>query len=215
MAFLGNVLVLVALRRDSSLHPPSKLLLSSLAVTDLCAGLFSEPLYVSLLLTVLNEHWKICRYLAVTVFTTGTILTLVSLSTLTAISVDRLLAPFVRVEVQTGCYFEANPFDDHRLLGAVCWLYNSEALLEVKNNLKVPSYSYITVSSNLDLLLYNDFPHPPSSSKSSTRPCSTTQSNKSTEHSAIQKGSINGTVVAVHINRLLSTSNIGKFVHED
>ena len=91
-AFLGNVLVLVALRRDSSLHPPSKLLLRSLAVTDLCAGLFSEPLYVSLLLTVLNEHWKICRYLAVTVFTTGTILTLVSLSTLTAISVDRLLA---------------------------------------------------------------------------------------------------------------------------
>ena len=123
--------------------------------------------------------------------------------------------PVVRVEVQTGCYFKANPFDDHRLLGAVCWLYNSEALLEVKNNLKVPSYSYITVSSNLDLLLYNDFAHPPSSSKSSTRPCSTTQSNKSTEHSAIQKGSINGTVVAVNINRLLSTSNIGKFVHED
>ena len=40
-AFLGNVLVLVALRRDSSLHPPSKHLLRSLAVTDLCAGLFS------------------------------------------------------------------------------------------------------------------------------------------------------------------------------
>ena len=91
-AFLGNVLVLVALRRDSSLHPPSKLLLRNLAVTDLCAGLFSEPLYVTLLLTVVNGHWNICRYLAVTVFTTGTILSLVSLLTLTAISVDRLLA---------------------------------------------------------------------------------------------------------------------------
>ena len=34
-AFLGNVLVLVALRKDSSLHPPSKFLLRSLAVTDL------------------------------------------------------------------------------------------------------------------------------------------------------------------------------------
>ena len=91
-AFLGNVLVLVALRRDPSLHPPSKLLLRNLAVTDLCACLFSEPLYVTLLLTVVNEHWNICRYLAVTVFTTGKILSLVSLLTLTAISVDRLLA---------------------------------------------------------------------------------------------------------------------------
>ena len=91
-AFLGNVLVLVALRRDSSLHPPSKLLLRSLAVTDLFAGLFLEPLYVTLLLIILNEQWNICRYLAVTVFSTGKILTLVSLLTLTAISVDRLLA---------------------------------------------------------------------------------------------------------------------------
>ena len=96
-AFLGNVLVLVALRKDSSLHPPSKLLLRSLAVTDLCAGLFSEPLYVTLLTTVVNEHWNICRYLAVTVFTTSTILTLVSLLTLTAISVDRLLALLLRL----------------------------------------------------------------------------------------------------------------------
>ena len=91
-AFLGNVLVLVALRKDSSLHPPSKLLLRSLAITDLCAGLFSEPLYVTLLVTVMNEHWNICRYVALTVSTTGTILISASLLTLTAISVERLLA---------------------------------------------------------------------------------------------------------------------------
>ena len=42
-AFLGNFVVLVALRRESSLHPPSKLLLRSLAITDLCVGLISEP----------------------------------------------------------------------------------------------------------------------------------------------------------------------------
>ena len=91
-AFLENVLVLVALRKDSSLHPPSKLLLRSLAVTDLCAGLFSEPLYVTLLLAVVNEHWNICHYVAVAVTATGTILTLASMLTLAAISVDRLLA---------------------------------------------------------------------------------------------------------------------------
>ena len=91
-AFLGNVLVLVALRKDSSLHPPSKLLLRSLAVTDLCAGLFSEPLYVTLLVTVVNEHWNICRYVAVAFSVTSTISISVSLLTLTAISVERLLA---------------------------------------------------------------------------------------------------------------------------
>ena len=91
-AFLGNVLVLVALRKDSSLHPPSKLLLRSLAVTDLCAGLFSEPLYVIFLVTVVNEHWNVCRYIQVTFYATATILTYSSLLTLTTISVDRLLA---------------------------------------------------------------------------------------------------------------------------
>ena len=96
-ASLGNVFVLVALRKDSSLHPPSKLLLRSLAVTDLCIGLFSEPLHVTLLVAVLNEHWQICRYVGLTVSTTGTILTSASLLTLTAISVDRLLALLLRL----------------------------------------------------------------------------------------------------------------------
>ena len=45
-AFLGNALILVALHKESSLHPPSKLLLRSLATTDLCVGLLSEPLTV-------------------------------------------------------------------------------------------------------------------------------------------------------------------------
>ena len=91
-AFLGNMLVLVALRKNSSLHPPSKLLFRNLAVTDLCAGLFPEPLYVTLLVTAVNEQWNICRYVAVMSSATGNILTSASLLTLTAISMDRLLA---------------------------------------------------------------------------------------------------------------------------
>ena len=34
-AFLGNTLILIALHKESSLHPPSKLLLRCLATTDL------------------------------------------------------------------------------------------------------------------------------------------------------------------------------------
>ena len=92
MAFLANTLILVALRKESSLHPPSKLLLSNLATTDLCVGLIVEPLYVTLLVTVVNEHWNVCRYVAVAFSTMGYIFSGVSMWTLTAKSVDRLLA---------------------------------------------------------------------------------------------------------------------------
>ena len=45
-AFFGNALILVALYKESSLHSPSKVLLSNLAATDLCVGLIIEPLTV-------------------------------------------------------------------------------------------------------------------------------------------------------------------------
>ena len=91
-AFFGNVLVLVALRKESSLHPPSKVLLRNLATTDLCVGVISQPLYAALLLTAVNEHCNVCRYVEVVVAITSYILCAVSLLTLTAISMDRLLA---------------------------------------------------------------------------------------------------------------------------
>ena len=83
---------MVALYKESSLHSPSKVLLSNLAANDLCVGLIIEPLTVIYLLSVVNEHWNICRYLAVTCSVISAILFAVSLLTLTAISVDRLLA---------------------------------------------------------------------------------------------------------------------------
>jgi len=91
-AFLGNALILIALRKDSTLHPPSKLLLRSLATTDLCVGLISEPLAVTFFMSVVNENWSICRYALVAGMIAGYILCGVSFGTLTAISVDRLLA---------------------------------------------------------------------------------------------------------------------------
>ena len=91
-AFLGNALILVALRKESSLHPPSKVLLRSLATTDLCVGLIAEPLTAIYWMSLLNEHWNICRLISAAVYITSTVLCEVSLLTTTAISVDRLLA---------------------------------------------------------------------------------------------------------------------------
>ena len=91
-AFLGNTLILVALHKETSLHAPSKLLLRSLATTDLCVGLIVEPFGLTFLILSLKERWDICRYVFATFNITSHILCSVSLFTLTAISVDRLLA---------------------------------------------------------------------------------------------------------------------------
>ena len=91
-ALLGNALIVIALHKESSLHPPSKLLLCSLATSDLCVGLISEPLAVLFWMSVVNEHWNICLFAEMAQFITGYILCGVSGLTLTAISVDRLLA---------------------------------------------------------------------------------------------------------------------------
>ena len=91
-AVLGNTLILVALRRETSLHPPSKLLFRCLSTTDLCVGLLSQPMYAAYEISLLNGRRDACRYTFVTSFIAGYILSGVSLFTPTAISVDRLLA---------------------------------------------------------------------------------------------------------------------------
>ena len=177
-ALLGSVLILVALRRESSPHPPSKLLLRDLATTDLCVGLIVELLYIALSVTVVNEVWNICGYVAVAVAITSHILFAVSLHTLTAISVDILLALLLGLR--------------YKQLVTLKRVYMITITFCVVSTVSSPMRLFLksTVSSKLGLFLHGDFLHSPSSSKSSAGPCSTTEPNKSTEHSAIQKGGV-------------------------
>ena len=89
-AFLGNILIIIALKRASSLRPPSKLLFGCLASTDLCVGLITQPLFVAYIIS--PEHSMLCYYFSILFTRLSIILGGVSVSTLTAISVDRLLA---------------------------------------------------------------------------------------------------------------------------
>ena len=91
-AFLGNFLILVALNKETSLHPPSKLLYRCLATTDLLVGLFTQPLAATYWMSVVHKHWSLCRYAMDAIYISSYALCGVSLFTLTAISVDRLLA---------------------------------------------------------------------------------------------------------------------------
>ena len=96
-AFLGNTLILVALHKETSLHPPSKLLYRNLAITDLCVGIIVEPLFVTYWTSVVKERWDICYYAIRAGSFSSFILCAVSLLTVTAVSVDRLLALLLRL----------------------------------------------------------------------------------------------------------------------
>ena len=93
-AFLGNSLILVSLHKESSLHPPSKLLYRCLATTDLLVGLVAQPLCATLSFSYswTLKDWRIFHYTNEAVIVTSHMLCGVSLLTMTAISVDRLLA---------------------------------------------------------------------------------------------------------------------------
>lgn len=91
-ATLGNVLILFALHKESSLHPPSKLLLRCLAITDLCVGLISHPMFAAQLLFKMYEVRNLCSPFNIWESLLSVIFGGVSLLTVTAVSVDRLLA---------------------------------------------------------------------------------------------------------------------------
>ena len=89
-ASLINALILIALHKVTSIYPPTKLLFRCLAVTDLCVGLISQPLFAIYLLSHITDLdldfiWNL-------IVLSTVVLAAVSILTSTAISVDRLLA---------------------------------------------------------------------------------------------------------------------------
>ena len=93
-ATLANSLTLVALHKESSLHLPFKLLYRCLATSDLLVGLVNHryPLYVTYWMSLAHEHWILCRNARNAGYISSFTLCGVSLFTMAAISVDRLLA---------------------------------------------------------------------------------------------------------------------------
>ena len=60
-ATLGNTLILIALHKVSSIHPPTKCLLRCLAMTDFCVGIIVQPLFCCLFDG--TRKWKLAYYL--------------------------------------------------------------------------------------------------------------------------------------------------------
>lgn len=87
----GNILILFALQKEYTLSASSRVLFRPLAASDLCVGLISQPLFVISILLIGNGHWEVCRLMRYLTFVASTTLCGVSLLTVTAISMDRLL----------------------------------------------------------------------------------------------------------------------------
>ena len=103
---LGNTVILAALSKESSPHLPSKILLRSLALTDFSVGLFVEPLFVTFLISLEKENKTICSQVIVISVFIDICVSLLSLLTLTAISVDAETSrPVTGHKIQTSGYF--------------------------------------------------------------------------------------------------------------
>lgn len=117
-AFVGNLLIVLVLKKCRSIHPPSKALLFSLALTDLGVGLFSQPLFAASKIIGYRQDFnkEIC-IIAVFDSLFGDALAAVSLLTVTVISVDRYLAYRLR-----GKYRDIVTLKKTLLAIACCWM---------------------------------------------------------------------------------------------
>ena len=119
-ASLGNVLILLTIYKVSSLHPVTKLLFACLATTDLCVGLFSQPLFVAniiLNIDLANTDLDIFYHLSEAIYLSSYVLCGVSLLISAAISVDRLLVLLLRLR-----YREVVTQKRAQVVILLCWV---------------------------------------------------------------------------------------------
>ena len=119
-ASLGNVLILLTLYKVSFLHPVTKLLFACLATTDLCVGLFSQPLFVAdiiLNIDIANTNLDILQHVGEFVYISSYVLCGVSVLTSTAISVDRLLVLLLRLK-----YRQVVTLKRAQVVILLCWV---------------------------------------------------------------------------------------------
>ena len=205
-AFLGNILILVALHKGTSLNKPSKLLFRNLAVTDLCVGIIAQPLFAAYLMSVVTERWDICYYADFAHLISGIILCGVSLLTLTAISVERLLAlllglRYKHIVTMRKAYVSCNCNVD-----SLRFHWRSKLLFSFPYIRLVYVYNYFSMCSHLKSVLCQNFLYITRKAISCSRRCFSkkTEPESSTEYSSIQKGSLHCTVGAGNIACLLS-----------
>ena len=138
---LGNILILIALHKETSLHAPSKLFLRSLALTDLLVGVISGPLTITYWMSAVRKRWDDCYNTFFTSIIVGYLLCGMSLLTLTAISVDRLLALSLGLR-----YKQTVTLNRARAIVLVFWILCSICSALHAHNARITTwYTHITI----------------------------------------------------------------------
>ena len=92
-AIFGNAAIIFALQKASSIPTTAKILMQSLAVTDLSSGFFTHPLYIAVVARIRQSHeCKHVQEVLMAFFVISTVLISVSLQTVTLIGIDRFLS---------------------------------------------------------------------------------------------------------------------------
>ena len=118
IAILGNCLILYALRKCQSLHAPTKVLLCSLAFSDLSVGLVVNPLFSAHCFAVVFNNVNLFCSVRGPYVIIAYCLGLASLLTMTALALDRFFAFTLKLMYRLVITFK-------RTLGilAACWVF--------------------------------------------------------------------------------------------
>ena len=91
-AVIGNIIVIIAVRRSSSLKSPSFLLLTNLALSDFGVGLLVQPMYIVYKASEMSSWRDIHCSISAAYFYFAILFVFVSFGTICFISIDRFLA---------------------------------------------------------------------------------------------------------------------------
>ena len=153
-AIVGNTVILIALHKETSLHKPSKVFLRNLVASDLCVGFVQLP-FGAHGISIVQRRWQSCRLLYLVYGIAGNISIAVSLWTITAISVDRLLALLLKLRYRQvvtirKVYAVAIASWVNGISTASLWYFSPKGW-------KVLPGTNVTLSINTHVLLHQDF----------------------------------------------------------
>ena len=98
---MGNFLIAFVIRKTHKLHSPSFVLLGCLASSDLLVGLICQPILVTHKIAELNKNFPAYCTSARLNFISGWVTAVVSLLTLGAVSIDRVLCLILHLRYNT------------------------------------------------------------------------------------------------------------------
>ena len=101
VTFVANTTILLAIKKTRDLHTPSFLLLGSLAASDLLVGLVCQPLFLAFKVAELERDLNAYCWLRLLQSRTAWTTSGVSVVTVAAVSVDRLLALTLHLRYHT------------------------------------------------------------------------------------------------------------------